>query len=335
MKYSILFLTLIALSPQLFGQDFKQSDFYIFKPQNKKVAQLENSNKEKIIVFKTNMAINTDGTPLSYHPYDLPANSKALNFMENGVAIYRLSDSRCISIPRKDLSEYPSRFKENVKFDPKKISDTEKKEFITLSRKIFKEWRDKGYPKEQIDGYAIIWQNVIVNKDGKPCVFQKSKQFNGYFASMTHEQNDIKNDTSECQCANQLDPFKIPSIVLNTGIKYGASLGDLVVAYNPKTNTLVHAIIGDSGPGNNLGEGSILLNSKLKKFEIPKGRDEIRALAIDDDVYIAIIPHSKKFKLVKPYTAESITERVTKWFASQGYNNKDEIIKLLKDNTAN
>lgn len=331
MKQTIFFFALITVSFQLFGQDFKQSDSDTFKPQNKKLALLENSNKEKIIVFKTNMAINTDGTPLSYHPYDLPANSKALNFMENGVAIYRLSDSRCISIPKKDLSEYPTRFRKNVKFDPKKISDPEKKEFIALSRRVFEQWRDAGYPEQQIEGYEIIWKNVIVNKNGKPCVFQNSKQFNGYFGSMTHEQNGIVNDTSECQCANQLDPFKIPSLVLNSGIKFGASLGDLIVAYNPLTDRLVYAIIGDSGPGNNLGEGSILLNAELKNVETPKDRNGIKDLAIGDPIYIAIIPKSKNYKLVRPYTEKSIAERVTKWFASQGYKNKDGIVKLLKN----
>jgi hypothetical protein len=332
MKQFIIALMLTATSFISYGQEFKLIKSYLFKPQNKKVKLLENSNKANIIVFKTNMAINTDGTPWSYHPYDLPANSKALNYMENGVAIYRLSDSRCISIPRKDTSEYPKRFRKNVKFDPNKISDKEKKEFIALSRKVFEEWRDAGYPEKQIDGYEIIWQNVIVNKDGKPCIFKKNKQFEGYFASMTHEQNDIKNDTSECQCANQLDPFKIPSIVLNDGIKYGASLGDLVAAYNPETKILVYAIIGDSGPGNNLGEGSILLNTKLKGVKLPKGRDEIKALPIDDNIYIGIIPKSKKYKLVKPYTEESIKERVNQWFSSQGYGNKEEIIKLLINN---
>jgi len=332
MKNSIILFCLTALANLFFGQNFKQSASYIFGPQNKKITLMTNSNNKKLILFKTNMAINTDGTPLSYHPYDLPANTKALNFMENGVAIYRLSDSRCISIPRKPLSDYPSKYRNNAKFDPSKISDKEKKEYISLSRKVFEEWRDAGYPESGVTGYKIIWKNVIVSKDGKPCVFKDNKQFEGFFGSMTHEQNGLKNDTSECQYANQLDPFKIPSIVLNSGIKYEASMGDLIVAYNPNTKKLVYGIIGDSGPGSNLGEGSIVLNAKLKNVELPKNRDGVKALAISDNIYIAIIPKSKEYKLVRPYTEESIVQRAEEWFATQGYNDNDAIIGLLTDN---
>jgi hypothetical protein len=173
---------------------------------------------------------------------------------------------------------------------------------------------------------------VLVNKNGKPCIFEKNKQFKGYFASMTAEDNGIKKDTSECYCANQLDPFKIPSIVLNDQIKYGASKGDLVVAYNPINKNIVFGIIGDTGPSGNLGEGSILLNKKLKGVEISKEKNAVQTLAINDNILICIIPKSKNFKLTKPYTEESIKDRILEWFRIQGYNNENEIIKLLVDN---
>ncbi|QGK73187.1 glycoside hydrolase family 75 protein [Flavobacterium sp. SLB02] len=332
MKQFVITLFLFSISCLIYGQEFKLSDSYIFKPQNKKVTLLENLKEIKIIVFKTNMAINTDGTPLSYHPYDLRADSLALNYITNAVAIYRLSDSRCVSIPKKPLSDYPKRFKTNVKFDPTKITEKEKKEYIKLAYKVFEEWRDAGFPEKQIEGYEIVWKNVLVNKNGKPCIFEKNKQFKGYFASMTAEDNGIRNDTSECSCANQLDPFKIPSIVLNDGIKYGASKGDLVVAYNPIKKNIVYAIIGDKGPGSNLGEGSILLNMKLKGSEIPRGKNAVKTLAISENILICIIPKSKDFKTLKPYTEESIKDRILQWFLMQGYKGEDEIIKLLIDN---
>ncbi|MCV9930376.1 glycoside hydrolase family 75 protein [Flavobacterium sp. LS1R49] len=333
MKRFIITLFIINSFSLMYGQEFKLSDSYVFKPQDKKIKLLENSKNAKIIVFKTNMAINTDGTPLSYHPYDLRADSLALNFITNAVAIYRLSDSRCISIPKKDLSEYPKKYRVKVKFDPSKITDKEKKEYTKLAYKVFEEWRDAGFPEKQIDGYEIIWQNVLVNKNGKPCIFEENKQFKGYFASMTAEDNGIKNDISECSFANQLDPFIIPSIVLNNGIKYGASKGDLVVAYNPVTKIIVYGIVGDKGPGNNLGEGSILLNMKLKGItEIPKGKNAVKTLAISENIMIGIIPKSKEFKLLRPYTETSITDRVKQWFNMQGYSNQDGIIKLLTDN---
>ena len=316
-----------------YAQEFRFADSHIFKPQNKVISLFKNSSQKEIILFKTNMAINTDGTPLSYHPYDLRADSIALNYITNGVAIYRLSDSRCISIPKKEIDEYPKRFKSKVKFDPDRITDTEKKEFIRLAYSVFEQWRDKGYPKEQIEGYEIIWQNVLVNDNGTPCIFTKNKRFAGFYGSMTAEKNGIVKDSSECKCANQVDPFKIPSIVLNDKIKYGAALGDLVVAYNPANSKIVYGIIADEGPGDNLGEGSILMNMKLTGASIPDGQNAVKSLAVKDKIIICIVPKSRKFQLARPYTEENIKNRVLSWFVGEGYATESDIIKMLEKNS--
>ncbi len=53
----------------------------------------------------------------------------------------------------------------------------------------------------------------------------------------------------------------VPALVLlggnNVVKKYGAKVGDLLVAYNPKTQIFISAIIGDSGPNDLLGAASM------------------------------------------------------------------------------
>jgi hypothetical protein len=42
-----------------------------------------------------------------------------------------------------------------------------------------------------------------------------------------------------------------------------------VLAFNPQNQTFSAAVIGDTGPADNLGEGSVLLNMKLLGKTVP------------------------------------------------------------------
>jgi hypothetical protein len=70
--------------------------------------------------------------------------------------------------------------------------------------------------------------------------------------------------------------------------------GDGRVAHNPKTQLFSAAIIGDTGPKDNLGEGSVLLNMKLLGRNVPPtNKAETFKLSIDNtQVLVAIIPAS-------------------------------------------
>jgi hypothetical protein len=132
--------------------------------------------------------------------------------------------------------------------------------------------------------------------------------------------------------------LKVPALVLAGGSdnivkKYGAKLGDLLIAYNPDNKKVVYAIINDLGPKHNLGEGSVLLNMKLlDKSEYPKTRKDTYKLATPNDIIIAIIPGSKSFNTVKPFTSENIMERLTKWLDKAGFETENEFIEFIEKN---
>jgi hypothetical protein len=70
------------------AQHYTVSQTGIFSPQNKKVLLLKDStNQKKIILFQTNLRVNTDGSPLSYHPQDLRGKDKALNNICNAIVV--------------------------------------------------------------------------------------------------------------------------------------------------------------------------------------------------------------------------------------------------------
>lgn len=321
-----LFITFIIISfSNLYGQNFLFKQQKIFLPQNKKVNLYENTNSKKLILFESNLNVNTDGVPKSYHPLDLRGDSLAINTILNGVAIYRKSDNIRISNPKK----------------PNTFSDSEKLEMRREAYSIFEKWRDSDYDLKQPDGYTIIWNNVLISENNKPCVL-KEGEYKGYYASATKLKNELKENKGECECNNQVDPFKVPTLVLakkhpkfgdNPVSTFGAQVGDLLIAYNPKNNKLVYAIIGDIGPEDNLGEGSVILNMMLtNKNEFPKTRKETYNYTTDKDIIICIIPNSKKFEKRLPYTCENIKDRIIKWFSNQNINEEKEIIEFIVKN---
>lgn len=314
----LLLLPLLILCYGIYGQGFAAKESSIFLPQKKKVILYENQNSQKLILFRTDLQVNTDGVPTSYHPFDLRGTTKAMNTILNAVAIYRLSDKVKISIP------------------PAKYSKKERDKMTAEAYHVFEQWRDGGYSSKYPDGYEIRWQNVLIAKDGKPCIFQKG-EYAGYFASATSLKNNL-NNKGECECDDQVNPLKVPTLVLVGGKSnvlkdFGAEVGDLLVAYNTDSKKLVYAIIGDKGPEHNLGEGSVILNMKLlAKTQYPRVRADTYGLAITNNPMICIIPASRGYKLQKTYSQENIQSRIAAWFATQGITEEKEIIQFLEQN---
>ena len=113
---------------------------------------------------------------------------------------------------------------------------------------------------------------------------------------------------------------------------FGATVGDLLVAFNPKTQLFSPAIIGDTGPKDNLGEGSVLLNMRLLGTTTPPtNKTETFRLSIEDtQVLVAIIPASRSFHESKPFTAENINQRVRDWQRESGFDTPEKFIDFLK-----
>lgn len=252
-------------------------------------------------LFKAPLAVNTDGAPTSYHPADFKGESLAINRIDHGIAISSTTDK---------------------KLTPQKKSE------------IFDEWR-KSEDWTVPAGYHIGWRNVIAaDAAGKPCVFRND--YAGYFGSLTALKNGLApKDVGECQVKNQLDQRFIPAIVLRGNANplkhYGAKKGDLVLAVNPGNGVIIPGVIGDTGDGNRIGEGSVALNmALLKKSEQPKTYPE--ALRLDtgkEDMIIAVLPGSDLYKRERPYTAENIAKRVEAWATEQGYGTLDEMAAAM------
>jgi hypothetical protein len=295
------------------AQEFTVAQLKVFAPQNKKVLLLKDTRdateQRKIILFQTNLRVNTDGSPLSYHPQDPRGRTKALNNVCNGIAVRRAGSNNNLCF---------SAFGEAIG--------------------VFERWRDTNFQTVPA-GFRITWQNVFaaVKENGKdvPCVF-KTGEFKGYFGSLTALKNDLTTNKGECDINNQLNPMSVPALVLAGGQhpvkEFGAKVGDLLVAFNPRTQLFTTAIIGDTGPANNLGEGSVSLNMKLLGTTTPPtNKEETFRLSIENtDVLIAIIPGSRLFRVAKPYTAENINQRIDGWRSEAGFTSLEKVIEVMK-----
>ena len=252
-------------------------------------------------MFVAPLAVNTDGAPTSYHPDDFFGKSLAINRIDNGIAIKKAGGAT-----------------------------------VTEKRAAFEEWRASEWSRIP-DGYSITWRNVIAaDNDGKPCVFRNPPDV-GYFGSLTALKNGLSGSAAgECGRANQLDQRVIPAIVLRGNANplkaFGARAGDLVVAINPATGKTVPAIIGDTGDGNRIGEGSVALNmALLGKTRQPHTYED--ALKLDtggSDMIIAVLPGTAAYLRQRPYTADNIAERVDAWAEGNGYGSTADLARAVR-----
>ena len=303
--YFLLFCTLLVNA-----QSYVVSKTELFSPQNKKVLLLEDSkNQKKIILFQTNLRVNTDGSPLSYHPEDPRGKHKALNNICNAIVVKKEAIEKNICF---------SNFNEAIN--------------------VFEKFRDSNYQSIP-EGYQITWENVLAtnrkNDKNIPCIF-KSGEYEGYFGSLTALKNGLTQDKGECEINDQVNPMMVPALVLVGGKNvvrgFGAKVGDLLVAYNPNTHLFSSAIIGDVGPRDNLGEGSVLLNMRLLGLGTPpSNKAETFKLSIENtQILVAIIPSSRLFREIKPFTTENINKRIMDWQKESGFATPTQFIEFMK-----
>lgn len=319
----MLIIALISLcSVNLFGQNYQiKDDTKTFMPQKKKVLLFSKKGQaEEIILFNSKLRVNTDGNIKSYHPDDLSGEIKAINSICNGISVYRLDSAG------------------------KRIGEIRK---CAEKKPIFDQFKARNYVEPK--GYKIVWQNVLAARNGKPCIFQKGEA-KGFFGSLTSEQNGLSAaESGECDYKNQLDAVTIPNLVLpaktwtdaqgkihkNPLYDFNAQRGDIVFAYNPANKTWSYAIIGDSGPPDNLGEGSVALNMKLKRIkQIPTNYTKAKELDTGTNkILVAIIPASNS-KTLKPYTAEKIETRGKELIRKMGFDSEQSFISFISEQTS-
>lgn len=196
------------------------------------------------LFFIESLNVNTDGTRRSYSVEDFWGENSALNNLCNA-----MSDA-CAGLD--------SAGKRN-------------RRIMTQSASA------NGWPADQLRQTRIS-PNIIPFKNGKPC-----PPIDGFLVSATalHKPN----ISDVCDITNYADALTVPAIVIpgnprngTSGFAMrGAKVGDLVVAMLPGGTDPVYAVVGDTGPAGDLGEGSVALNGKLLgKVAPPKNYNEVR-----------------------------------------------------------
>jgi hypothetical protein len=284
----------------------------VFRPQDQRkrvrlvARQGDNSGTHNVIFFRTSLRVNTDGAPNSYHPQDLTGSVRAINNICNGVGVKR--NGVTLRCPQ--------------------------------ARQVFARFRDNNFTVPA--GHTITWQNVIAattTPQGRivPCVFQ-SGEFAGFFGSLTSLKHGLGGAAAgECGHLNQLDQRHIRALVLpggNNVVKsFGAHVGDLVFTFNPADNVASAAVVGDIGPPDNLGEGSVGLNmTLLGRTQQPTTYQE--ALRLDTgtrQMLVAILPGTGAFNLRRPFTNENVDGRVQEWLTQAGFASRDAFLAFMRD----
>jgi hypothetical protein len=207
----------------------------------------------KAIAFASQMQVNTDGAPDSYHPDDI-----GITHICNGVSV-----GRSCTWKAKCLSDFRQAKAEHFK-GPTKIC------FFAMAA--------------DTQGVPIIQGNT----DPKP----------GYFVSTTALHQPGENlRTPQAQLDSNIVPFAvIPGTWQRSG-NPGPKLGDFGVAYRRSNGKSAFFVIGDTGPKNKLGEGSVALHQTLgndpfmDRFGVRRARKGIGGR----DVVYLLFPNSAQF----------------------------------------
>ena len=196
------------------------------------------------LFFAEALNVNTDGTRRSYSVTDFWGQNTAINNLCNA-----MSDA-CAGLGSDGL-----------------------KNRRILTQRAFA----AGWPPEQLRQTKIS-PDILPFKNGKPC-----PPVDGFLVSATTLHKPNIQDV--CDITNYVDALEVPAIVLPRNPRNGSSgfsvrsakMGDLVVVMTPGSTTPVYAVVGDLGPVNRLGEGTVALAAKLLgKTTPPQNYDEIR-----------------------------------------------------------
>ena len=198
----------------------------------------------RALLFVDDLKINTDGTRRSYSVQDFWGKSRALNNLCNAMK------DACAGLSNAQLQ---------------------------ARRELTQAAEAAGWPPGMLKDTRIS-ESIIPFRQGKPC-----PAVDGFLVSATSLAK--RNITDVCDISNYVDALTVPALVLprnppGGGFGFaarGAAIGDVAVAMTPGSNSVVYAVVGDTGPARQLGEASIALNGKLLgRTREPSNYDEVR-----------------------------------------------------------
>lgn len=202
------------------------------------------------IAFASQMQVNADGAPDSYHPDDI-----GITHICNGVGVGESGAWKAQCLPE------------------------------------FNQARAEGFRgPTKINFFAMA-----TDAGGVPIIQGSSDPRPGYFVSTTALQQPGQGPrTPQAQLDSNTVPFAVIPGTWQSSGQPGPRLGDFGVAWRRSNGKLAYFVVGDLGPRNKLGEGSIALHQALgndpfmDRFGVRRAR---RGIAARDVVYL-IFPHS-------------------------------------------
>ncbi|XOK62415.1 LysM peptidoglycan-binding domain-containing protein [Paenibacillus elgii] len=159
------------------------------------------------------------------------------------------------------------------------------------------------------EGY---WWGLVTDSSGNPLVQGSNDPAPGYYISKT-----VLSDCSKpvSDPTRYLDATVIPYIALPARHMMGAKIGDLCMVMNTMNNTIGYAIVGDAGPDDSLGIGSIALAAMLGIPSSPKSG------GIEDGILYIVFAQSGE-NICSPKTPRQIAEQAQQLFAQWGGMNQ-------------
>lgn len=224
------------------------------------------------------LKVNTDGTKISYHQDDVTGRRCAGDAAAGPCAINNIRNAfRNHARPESD----------------------------------FEAVRDAGYPPDRT--WQVLSEHIIEKdkRSGKPCL-----SADGYLVSMTA---DVAVDggfarQGDCDQSKWIDALSVPALVVpgqSKFLKLGVAKRSLVLALVPSARQRVVAgIVGDVGPGNELGEASVAMNRQLNGLpgtEVPRHRRDAIDRFQAGRTAVLVIPGDGA-KLTRPITAQRVAD---------------------------
>lgn len=214
------------------------------------------------IAFASQMQVNTDGAPDSYHPDDI-----GITHICNGISVGSACTWKAQCLPE------------------------------------YRQARAQGFKGPQ----KICFFGMAADEHGVPLIQGENDPRPGYFVSTTalkQPGRDVR--TPQAQLDSNTVPFAvIPGRWNKTG-QPGPRLGDFGVAWRRSSDKLAYFVVGDIGPNNKLGEGSVALHQALGNdpFQMRYGVRRARKGIGGRDVVYLMFPGSAQS--VQTYDTETI-----------------------------
>jgi len=218
----------------------------------------------KALLFVSQMQVNTDGAPDSYHPDNL-----GITHLCNGLSV-GAPGRACV-------------------WKPDCLAD-------------FRKARAAGFTGDP----KICFFAMVTTRDGRPVLQKEGDPKPGYYISTTALKSPGKPaDRPEAQLDSNAIPFVVIPGKWNRRFE-DAGLGDVAAVYRKSNGRLEFAVVGDTGPNNKLGEGSVALHLALGNdpFVTRSGvRRAGHGIGGRDVVYL-LFPGSRS--AMRAFTAEAI-----------------------------